>query len=264
MLFEIHLILKTVRLAIRHFTNLFQHALQCQFQRLTYHPMSQSKTILVIGASFAGYHAARCLSARIPTGYRVVVVEKNSHFQLTWVLPRFSVVPGYERQAFIPYGGYLAPAGWGFGSGLGGVVRVLPDMGVGGGRVELEDGRVVGYEYLGMYPGKNVTLVHSRERLLGRAGGDGGRFTERVLEELEVLGVRVVLGERVVEGDDGVRLKSGEVVPCDCLVKCVGQRPNSGLVQEWSPLSVSETGHVRVRPTLQIADEAFDCIYAAG
>ncbi|OOF96832.1 hypothetical protein ASPCADRAFT_4875 [Aspergillus carbonarius ITEM 5010] len=117
----------------------------------------------------------------------------------------------------------------------------------------------------GMYPGKNVTLVHSRERLLSR--GYGGVLAGRVLQELEALGVRVVLGQRVVdEGEDGgsVRLKSGEVVPCDCLVKCVGQRPNSALVRSMSPLSVSETGHVRVRPTLQIADEAFDCMYAAG
>jgi NADH dehydrogenase FAD-containing subunit len=37
-----------------------------------------------------------------------VVVEPNSHFQFTWVLPRFCVVKDHEHKAFIPYGGYLA------------------------------------------------------------------------------------------------------------------------------------------------------------
>jgi NADH dehydrogenase FAD-containing subunit len=43
----------------------------------------------------------------LPSGYRVVVIEKHDHFQFTWALPRFSVVSGHERKAFIPYHGYL-------------------------------------------------------------------------------------------------------------------------------------------------------------
>ncbi|PYI06235.1 FAD/NAD(P)-binding domain-containing protein [Aspergillus sclerotiicarbonarius CBS 121057] len=317
------LILKTLRLAIHQLTTLLHTYLLRHLHKLTYRPVSNPKTIVLIGASFAGYHAARCLTATLPTGYRVVVVEKNSHFQLTWVLPRFSVVPGHEEKGFIPYTGYL-----GGGEGRewewvrGRVVRIITDEGGSGqGWVEVEGGGVVEYEYLvlatgavsesglparvgvegkeegmkvlmreqervrrardvvvvgggaagvemagdvkGMYPGKNVTLVHSRERLLNR--GYGVKLGERVLKELEGLGVRVVLGERVVGDDEvSVRLTSGEVVAYDYLVKCVGQRPNSDLLRQCSPLSVSETGHVRVRSTLQIADEAYDCIYAAG
>jgi NADH dehydrogenase FAD-containing subunit len=41
------------------------------------------------------------------TGYRVVVIEKNSHFQLTWVLPRCCVMEGHEHKALIPYWLYL-------------------------------------------------------------------------------------------------------------------------------------------------------------
>ena len=47
-------------------------------------------------------------------------------------------------------------------------------------------------------------------------------------------------------------------------VKCVGQHPNSELIQALSPESISETGHVKVRPTLQISDMSLNHIYAAG
>lgn len=78
--------------------------------RLTYRVVAHPREIVVIGASFAGYHTAYCLAHSVPTGYRVTVVEKNSHLQLTWMLPRFCAVPGHEHKAFIPYGPYLARA----------------------------------------------------------------------------------------------------------------------------------------------------------
>jgi apoptosis-inducing factor 2 len=67
------------------------------------------RNIVVVGASFAGYHAARLIAVGLPpeSPYRVVVIEPNSHFQFTWVLPRFCVVEGHEHKAFIPYGPYL-------------------------------------------------------------------------------------------------------------------------------------------------------------
>lgn len=69
----------------------------------------RTRNIVIVGANFAGYRVAQIiaknLSPRSP--YRVVVVEPNSHFHFTWVLPRFCVVKGHEHKAFIPYGGYL-------------------------------------------------------------------------------------------------------------------------------------------------------------
>ena len=69
----------------------------------------RTRNIVIVGASYAGYHAARVLALSLPpqSDFRVVVVEPNSHFQFTWVLPRFSVVPGHDHKAFIPYGGYV-------------------------------------------------------------------------------------------------------------------------------------------------------------
>jgi NADH dehydrogenase FAD-containing subunit len=75
------------------------------------------RNIVVVGANFAGYHAARIIALELPpdSPYQVVVVEPNSHFNFTWVLPRFCVVGGgHEHKAFVPYGPYLggAPARW--------------------------------------------------------------------------------------------------------------------------------------------------------
>ncbi|KAK1991812.1 FAD/NAD(P)-binding domain-containing protein [Colletotrichum falcatum] len=68
--------------------------------------------IVIVGASFAGYHAARVIAASLPGDgpYRLIIVEPNRHWQFTWTLPRFCVVEGHEHKTFIPYGPYL-PAG---------------------------------------------------------------------------------------------------------------------------------------------------------
>lgn len=88
-------------------------------------PSSRDYNIVIIGASFAGYHVARIVSANLPphSRYRVVVIEPNSHFQFTWVLPRFCVVKGHEDKAFVPYGGYVKKA-------LGGSLRWIKDRAV--------------------------------------------------------------------------------------------------------------------------------------
>lgn len=65
--------------------------------------------VVVLGASMAGYHAAKTIAESIlpNSPYHVVVVEPHDHFHFTWVLPRFSVVEGHEDKAFIPYGPHL-------------------------------------------------------------------------------------------------------------------------------------------------------------
>lgn len=66
-------------------------------------------TIVIIGGSFAGHSVARSLAASLPTNtpHRIILIEPNTHFQFTWVLPRFCVVSGHEDKAFIPYGGFV-------------------------------------------------------------------------------------------------------------------------------------------------------------
>lgn len=113
------------------------------FQRYSYRPVESPKNIVIIGASFAGYYAAKLLVNSVPTGYRVVIVEKSSHFQFTWVFPRFSVVVGHEHKAFIPYGPLLSGAPE--GSWLMMQDTVLE---VGESTISLQSGEKLDYEYL--------------------------------------------------------------------------------------------------------------------
>ncbi|KAJ5563829.1 hypothetical protein N7513_000071 [Penicillium frequentans] len=265
--------------------------------RFTYQLGDQPKNIVIVGASFAGYHAARCLANSIPSGHRVVVIEKNSHFQLTWVLPRFCIVDGHDEKAFIPYGSYIhgPPGSWSWIRDT--VESIIPDGR--GGKVHLASGDSIPYEYLilatgasaglpskvcqtdkdtgmkalahqrerireardivvvgggpagielaadakAVFPEKQVTLIHSRKALLN--DGFGMKLHQAICDEMGRLGVNLVLGEKPVIPDvtmGDIKLRGGDTIHFDCLIKCVGQTPNSN----------------------PVLDDAFPQIYAAG
>ncbi|PWN92564.1 FAD/NAD(P)-binding domain-containing protein [Acaromyces ingoldii] len=72
-------------------------------------PFTSSRTVLVLGAAYAGYNAAQTLAASLPPTWRVVVVERNSHFHHLYAFPRVFVLPGHERKVFIPIMKVFAP-----------------------------------------------------------------------------------------------------------------------------------------------------------
>ncbi|KAM0254005.1 hypothetical protein ACHAQJ_006975 [Trichoderma viride] len=279
----------------------------------------RTRNIVIVGASFAGYRVAqiiaKSLSPRSP--YRVVVVEPNSHFQFTWVLPRFCVVKGHEHKAFIPYGGYLAGApegsyqwvknkvtdidqttvkldseeaipyeflviatGSGVRDGLPSRVnapdklqgmKLLQEMQqnielaktvviVGGGAAGVE----VATDAKDLYPEKRVILIHSRDAVMHRFGKS---LQKAAHEGLERLGVELILEERVVDEDAAsgvVTLKSGRQITCDFFMNCTGQRPLSDVIANLSPNSISSTGHIKVKPSLQITDDSLPNVYTCG
>ncbi|KAF9222172.1 FAD/NAD(P)-binding domain-containing protein [Gyrodon lividus] len=65
--------------------------------------MDNIKTVAVLGGSYGGCRAAQVLAAGLPSGWRVVLVDRNSHFNHVYNLPRYAVLPGHEHKAFIPY-----------------------------------------------------------------------------------------------------------------------------------------------------------------
>ncbi|GAB1523822.1 hypothetical protein RhiTH_006972 [Rhizoctonia solani] len=71
--------------------------------------VSALKTILVLGGSYGGIAASKFLAKELPEGYRVVLLERNSHANHLYVLPRFSVLPSHETKAFIPYNNLFGP-----------------------------------------------------------------------------------------------------------------------------------------------------------
>lgn len=67
------------------------------------------KTVVVLGASYGGARAARLLAESIPDDWRVIVVDRNSHANHLYVIPRYMVIPGHEHKAFIPYTNLFGP-----------------------------------------------------------------------------------------------------------------------------------------------------------
>ncbi|KAK0384521.1 hypothetical protein NLU13_8607 [Sarocladium strictum] len=282
-------------------------------------PPGPAKNIVVVGANFAGFFAAEILAKSLlpSSGYQVVVIEPNSHFQFSWLLPRFCVVEGHEHKAFIPYEGWRKNL-------PDGILQWVKDrvVSISRSHVKLRDGTEIQYEYLiiatgsgveeglpsrvnhteklegirrlqemqkgikaaksvvivgggaagvevatdakDLYPEKQVTIVHSRDALMHRFGK---KLQDEALEGMQKLGVDVILGERVLAEDAAmgtVTLSSGTVLHCDKFVNCTGQKPTSGLMKELSPSSIAETGHIRVKPTLQVADDTLPNVYACG
>ncbi|KAL6827622.1 hypothetical protein V8C40DRAFT_242389 [Trichoderma camerunense] len=280
----------------------------------------RTRNIVIVGASFAGYRVAQIVAKALPpkSPYRVVVIEPNSHFQFTWVLPRFCVVQGHEHKAFIPYGGNMKGA-------IEGSYRWVKDKVTEIDRtsVRLQDsGEVIPYEFLviatgagvkdglpsrvnatdklegmkllqgmqkgvesantvvvvgggaagvevatdakALYPEKHIILVHSRPAVMHRFGKG---LQKAAREGLERLGVELILEDRVVDEDASskvVTLKSGRKISYDFYMNCAGQRPLSDVIANLSPSSISSTGHIKVKPTLQIDDDSLPNVYTCG
>lgn len=95
------------------FSILYQR-IQAFVHRFTYKLLPEIQNVVVIGGSFAGATLSRRLAESLPAGFRVILVERNSHFNYTFNFPRYSVVQGREQKAFVPYdglGGSNAPKG---------------------------------------------------------------------------------------------------------------------------------------------------------
>lgn len=210
----------------------------------TYQATPNPKNVVIIGGSYAGTRLAQRLTETLPTGYRAVLIERNSHFNHFFVFPRFSVVKGKEEKAFIPYDNLAksAPAGI-FEHIRDTATEITPNT------VKLSSGVEVEYEYLTVatgswqpapskydvltktegvnafratqraveaartiavvgggpvgvqiatdiksyYPAKEVTLVHSRDKVLSAFGP---RLQGVVMDALRKMGVGMVMGER--------------------------------------------------------------------
>ncbi|KAI8958497.1 FAD/NAD(P)-binding domain-containing protein [Daldinia sp. FL1419] len=114
------------------------------------------------------------------------------------------------------------------------------------------------------YPEKHVTLVHSRDSVMHRFGP---KLRTTATDGIKDLVIELITGDRVVSEDKGkgiVVLRSGQEIQCDYLVNCTGQRPDSKLVAELSPESISESGHILTKPTLQIQDDSLPNVYVCG
>lgn len=112
---KIHLFRAILTFILPYTLTILRQKISALIHNRTYRPLltSELKNVVVIGGSFAGFQLVRRLTQTLPTGYRVVLIEKNSDLNYLFAFPRFSVVGGHEHFAFIPYDGIAkgAPEG---------------------------------------------------------------------------------------------------------------------------------------------------------
>ncbi|KAI9047780.1 hypothetical protein LZ554_008490 [Drepanopeziza brunnea f. sp. 'monogermtubi'] len=66
--------------------------------------MSILKNIVVVGGSYVGVNAAQQLASKFSGHFRVLLIEKHSHFQHLFAFPRFAVTDKVDtKKAFIPF-----------------------------------------------------------------------------------------------------------------------------------------------------------------
>jgi NADH dehydrogenase FAD-containing subunit len=145
---KVYLVLRLIGLGVSFGILRLGSLIAARIHRRTYKAVAEPKQVVVVGGSFAGFFLAKQLAESLPTGYRVVLIEKHSHFHFTWNFPRISVVSGHDHEAFVPYGKQppLAPDGvYAFRQGT--VIKLDKD------KATLEDGSIVKYEYLALATG---------------------------------------------------------------------------------------------------------------
>ncbi|KAL4905487.1 hypothetical protein BDW74DRAFT_177855 [Aspergillus multicolor] len=280
----------------------------------TYQATANPKNVVIIGGSYAGTKLAQRLTETLPTGYRAVLIERNSHFNHFFVFPRFGVTKGKEDKAFIPYDNFAKDAPRGIFEHIRDTATEITPR-----TVKLQSGVELEYEYLTVatgswqpapskydvitkeegvdafratqravaaaksiavigggavgvqmagdiksyYPAKDITLVHSRDKVLSAFGP---RLQDVAMDTLKKMGVDAVTGERPtikhdskVEGSavgpGSLTFKDGSEKRYDLLLPCTGQRPNSSILARLLPGAIdAQTRQILVRPTLQVDD----------
>ncbi|KAG7529919.1 hypothetical protein FFLO_05324 [Filobasidium floriforme] len=61
------------------------------------------KTVLVLGSAYAGNRSVEVLAKSLPLNWRIVVIDRSTHFCHIYAFPRVSILPGHEQKVFIPF-----------------------------------------------------------------------------------------------------------------------------------------------------------------
>ncbi len=127
---------------------------------------------------------------------------------------------------------------------------------IGGGIVGVE----LAAEIITKYPQKEVTLIHSKERLMERSSLKASKYAEKFLTKK---GVKIIFNERV-EKKNGKTFTTnkGNEIHADLAFSCTGIISNGEALKEGIPEAVNERGQAIVNEFLQLKD--YPNIFAAG
>jgi NADH dehydrogenase FAD-containing subunit len=139
---KVQLFLKFIPFFLAYIPELLLQKVEAIVHRFTYKATADAKTVVVIGGSFAGFFTAQRLIQSLPTGYKLILIEKNEHLHYVFNFPRFSVLKGKERAAFIPFDGLEKIAPTGIYERKQATVEKLEQN-----KLVLETGEEIGFEY---------------------------------------------------------------------------------------------------------------------
>jgi pyruvate/2-oxoglutarate dehydrogenase complex dihydrolipoamide dehydrogenase (E3) component len=174
---KLRLFRKFIVVLVKYGITLLYQRVQAIAHRWTYRDVPSPKNVVVLGGSFAGVSLAKRLTETLPTGYRVVLVEKNSHFNYLFNFPRYSVLQGHEQKAFVPYAGLAKDA-------PKGIFELVQDLAtnIGDGEVELKSGDRITFEYLAIATG---TTQNPPAQVRSTEKEDGCRELEEIQAKIK-------------------------------------------------------------------------------
>ncbi|KAF4964254.1 hypothetical protein FSARC_7808 [Fusarium sarcochroum] len=155
---------------------------QSIIHRYTYRASPDSRNVLVVGGSFAGTLLVQRLANTLPSDYRVILVEKHSHFNYAFSFPRNAVLSGREQHAFIPYDNIVAGAPKGIFQQICDEAVAITDT-----HVNTMSGASLAYDYLIIATG---AAQPPPARLFARTKIDG-------IEELQGFQQRIVKADQI-------------------------------------------------------------------
>ena len=79
------------------------YSLQARIHSLSCWALSNAKDIVIIYCDFPGVHLVTRFASTFPTGYKVILIERNSHLIYVFDIPPYSAMKGSEDKPFIPY-----------------------------------------------------------------------------------------------------------------------------------------------------------------
>ncbi|KAK5556514.1 hypothetical protein LTR46_005706 [Exophiala xenobiotica] len=187
MLQKVFLFVKLIGLAVSITWDTIGLKISARIHRFTYKPVADPKNVVVVGGSFAGYFLARQLADSLPTGYRVLVIEKHSHYHFTWNFPRITVIQGHTKNAFIPYPqpSSVKPEGI-YSFRQGEVVKIKTN------NVILSDGSTIPFEYLAIATGSQARYPATMDDTNDKAGCM--RFFEEQQERIKAAHHIIIVG----------------------------------------------------------------------
>lgn len=124
-------------------------------------------------------------------------------------------------------------------------------------KIVIVGGGLVGVELAGeistFYKDKEVTIVHSKSKLISRNSSAASRYAEKFLKKRRV---KILFNRRGKKFDEShILTDKGDRINADLFFLCTGIKPNSTLIRDNFPNCVDSKGYVRVNKYLQLNDK---------